>query len=132
MTLLELKAFFLEDGAEYTKTTSNSFEGCAGKVHVLVAEAVRLQARVDELEELEREGERIRRETLDWFMEMPLDEPDDVDKLIERIHALESAGAAAFNGWRIGENIVGPMHVLREVVGVDVVNADYARQKATK
>ena len=85
-------------------------------------EAGRLRERIEELEELEREGERIRLETLNSFMDEPLDEPDDVDKLHERIRVLEKAGASAFNAWRTSSDVIGAMHVLREVVGAEFVD----------
>jgi hypothetical protein len=46
-----------------------------------------------------------------------------------RIHALAQAGASAFNAWRTHADIIGPMHVLREVVGAEFVDGQRNRPK---
>jgi hypothetical protein len=143
MTLDELKAFFLVDGAQFFRESPEDISsipmrhfgdagpgtlyprriGCTDKVLALLAEADRLQARVEELEECDREGKRIAAETLAEFMERPIvDDADEVSQLHLRIAALESSGAAAFNGWRTSSDVYGPMHVLREVVGAEFVD----------
>jgi len=105
MTLDELKAFFSDDESEYTgkwkyerrrdwrtpaDEASNGigYSGieadlCTDNVLALIAEADRLQ---------------------------------------NRVNALESSGAAAFNAWRTSSDVIGAMHVLREVVGAEFVD----------
>ena len=58
----------------------------------------------------------------------PSDLSSEVERLRNRLKALESSGAAAFNAWRTSDNVVGPMHVLREVVGAEFVDGQRLRK----
>jgi hypothetical protein len=58
-------------------------------------------------------------------MERPLVDDDghaEFERLQLRIAVLESSGAAAFNSWRTSSDVIGAMHVLREVVGAEFVD----------
>ena len=70
-------------------------------------EAGRLQARVKELESTGHA---------------------EFERLQLRIAVLESSGAAAFNAWRTSSDVIGAMHVLREVVGAEFVDAQRLRK----
>ena len=105
MTLDELKAFFLVDGQEYAYWPTGASHGghleCTPEILALIAEAERLQARVKELESTGHA---------------------EFERLQLRIAVLESSGASAFNAWRTSSDVIGAMHVLREVVGAEFVD----------
>ena len=106
MTLDELKAFFLVDGQEYAYWPPGATHGghleCTPEILALIAAAERLQARVKELESAGHA---------------------EFERLQLRIAVLESSGAAAFNAWRASSgDVIGAMHVLREVVGAEFVD----------
>jgi len=149
MTLDELKAFFTEEGAEYAKSTPNSFEGCAGKVRALVAEAERLQAEIERLSDIVDDDAMVECPACDTPLNITSDRAfvsvsDEANgryveavrghmsvfnEMQERIHALESSGASAFNAWRTSSDVIGAMHVLREVVGAEFVDGQRQKEK---
>lgn len=117
MTLDELKAFFLVDGAQYERSLpcrgakggwlekARAKHECTSEMLALVSESERLQVENERLHDLV-DGRHI----------------SVFKRAQERIHALEQAGASAFNAWRSHADIIGPMHVLREVVGAEFVD----------
>jgi len=60
---------------------------------------------------------------------MNLDELKAFESLQARVKALESSGASAFNAWRTSSDVIGAMHVLREVVGAEFVDGQRQKEK---
>jgi hypothetical protein len=92
MTLGELKTFFLVDGARYTKSAP-----CGDPRDAVFA-------------------------TLEGCTDHVVALLVETDRLQARVKALESSGASAFNAWRTSSDVIGAMHVLREVVGAEFVD----------
>jgi len=53
----------------------------------------------------------------------------EVERLRNRLKALESSGASAFNAWRTSSDVIGAMHVLREVVGAEFVDGQRVKTR---